>query len=791
MKRINQPENLSRRTLMKLMALASPVFLGPVSLLAEPVANPPQENTAKGWQIGRPRLFYNTAALKRIRQMLSSDPATDAFLKNHGEELLKADFFPESVAEIGGGQQANYHVPGSQIADMGLTLGLLYQLTGEKRYADKLRSALLYYAGYVRWAGPGLAQRVPPWHSVLETSEFSFGYSTAYDSLWEFLTEEDRKAVAETMVRMAVEPILNDWILPGKRIHSLDSMGHNWWGVCITGAGLCALALLGDDSRAQDWINAVDAGYAQWFAYQGNVTENRMPTFERSGPSYEGVNYTNYGVSQYLHYRLAWQNTFPDRKAPHIESLSHIATYFLQTLYPTESGFLTVNFDDAPPSVDLTETLLLLAACGFASPDAARCLAHVHTHPQGTLLSLLRQSSSPQHIGQGDAPDSCVYAHMGWATMRSSWENDATFLAMKSGYTWNHAHADAGTFVLFKNGKPLIIDSGTCKYARPEYTTYYRTSRAHNVILFNGQGQPEEDIGLGCKFPGHLHSLIDGLGLKYVCADATGPMARWFTRNYRHWLWSGDLILIADDVRAHTEGQLDWLLHYAGNYVTDTTGGVRLSNDAATALVRLLYPPSQVHEDFGLADHDPDKKVPYLVFRPQAQSRLQQVIAAIDLNPAAPAKCEVVEDATYVGVRIQTADAMEEFYINRRAIATPGTMVIRIGEWTTDSYLLHLRRASNSGGKIERYFVSDGSYLRRGNQSLLESLSKLTVCWSPGDPLEVLSNDTSFSIQVAAERLPGSVRWNGQSIKAEYDSGNSLVRLRRRSTENPVGYKEL
>jgi hypothetical protein len=134
---------------------------------------------------------------------------------------------------------------------------------------------------------------------------------------------------------------------------------------------------------------------------------------------------------------------------------------------------------------------------------------------------------------------------------------------------------------------------------------------------------------------------------------------------------------------------------------------------------------------------------------------------------------------------------VEEFYINRRAIATPGTMVIRIGEWTTDSYLLHLRRASNSGGKIERYFVSDGSYLRRGNQSLLESLSKLTVCWSPGDPLEVLSNDTSFSIQVAAERLPGSVRWNGQSIKAEYDSGNSLVRLRRRSTENPVGYKEL
>jgi len=30
------------------------------------------------------------------------------------------------------------------------------------------------------------------------------------------------------------------------------------------------------------------------------------------------------------------------------------------------------------------------------------------------------------------------------------------------------------------------------------------------------KGQPQEDIGLGCKFPGHLHSLIDGHGLKYV-----------------------------------------------------------------------------------------------------------------------------------------------------------------------------------------------------------------------------------------------------------------------------------
>lgn len=725
---------MSRRTLVKLMALASSsMFASPLFAGAEQERSPVHGPTP-GTESVRPRLFYNSASLKHIQRMLDADPAARAALQAKGDELLRAEFVPESVAEIGGGQQANYVTPARQIADMGLTLGLLFHLTGNRKYAERLRDALLYYGGYMRWWGPGLAQRIPPWHSVLETALFGLGYSAGYDALRNDLTDDDRKAIAGIMVRLAVEPILNDWILPGKRIHSLDSMGHNWWGVCVSGAGLCGLSLLGDEPRAQSWIDAVDAGYVEWFNYRGNVLQNRMRTFETSGPSYEGVNYTNYGVSQYLNYRFAWKNTFPGKKAARIEPLEHIATYFLQTLYPTSSGFLTVNFEDAPPAVDVTETLLLLAACGFSNPDVARYLKLVHSAPQGTLLTILRQF--PQPLAHGNAPTSCIYPHMGWATMRSSWEDDATFLAMKSGYTWNHAHADAGSFILFKQGKPLIIDSGTCKYSRPEYSSYYRSSRAHNVILFDGQGQPHEDIGLGCKFPGQMHSLIDGLGLRYVYADATGPMARWFVRNYRHWIWSGDLILIVDDVRAHTAGQMDWLLHYEGECTTGLGGGLRLKNGPAEAVVKMLYPANTISTEMGLADHDPNKKIPYLVFHPDGPKLLQQFITAICLNPASMPEFDVQDDPNFLHVTIRAQDAVEELYLSRRAISTPGTMCISAGEFTTDAYLLHVRRAT-AGAPPERYFVADGSYLRRGDQSLFESLSKKNVCWSAGEPVEV------------------------------------------------------
>ena len=770
-----QTENLSRRTLVKLIALASPALLGSPLAAADGQKSPGAVSKTQTVS-GRPRLFYNAPSLERIQHMLAADATANTALRQRGDELLKAEFFPESVAEVGGGQQANYSTPANQVADMGLTLGLLFHLTGDKRYAKKLHNALLYYGGYSRWWGPELASRVPPWHSVLETALFGFGYAAGYDGLHEYLSEDDRKTIANIMVRLAVEPILNDWILPGKRIHSLDSMGHNWWGVCVSGAGLCGLALLRDDPRAQSWIDAVDAGYTEWFNYPGNVLQNRMRTFESTGPSYEGVNYTNYAVSQYLHYRFAWQNTFPERKAPRVESLEHIATYFLQTLYPTSTGFLTVNFEDAPPAVDLTETLLLLAACGFSNPDAGRYLELVRSAPKGTLLTILQQF--PRPTSKGNAPTSCIYPHMGWAMMRSSWENDAIFLAMKSGYTWNHAHADAGSFILYKQGKPLIIDSGTCKYSRPEYRTYYRLSRAHNVILFNGQGQPEEDIGLGCKFRGQMHCLVDGHGLKYVYADATGPMSRWFKRNYRHWIWSDDLILIVDDVLAHEAGQMDWLLHYEGSYSAESNG-VRIKNGNAEAVVKIVYPETKFHEQTGLADHDPDRKIPYLAFAPEGQSQSRQFITAICLNTDAIPKFEVVKERDYLGVRVEKSGALEEIYLSLRAIGTPGTQDIQIGDWTTDSYLLHLRRPA-AGAPFERYFVGCGSYLRNGSRSLIESLSKVTACWAPGDPLEVFTDDSSNRIQIAAERQPRNLLWNGQPVTGRYDPDLKLISLNHR-----------
>jgi hypothetical protein len=206
-------------------------------------------------------------------------------------------------------------------------------------------------------------------------------------------------------------------------------------------------------------------------------------------------------------------------------------------------------------------------------------------------------------------------------------------------------------------------------------------------------------------------------------------------------------------------------------------GGVRLKKGEAEAVVKMLYPAVQVREDMGLADNDPKTNRPYLVFSPEAPAQSCQFIAAICLNPNAMPKFEVLQQKDYIGVRMRTPDAVEECYLNLRAIETPGTVSIQVEDWVTDAYLLHFKHAISGDQSVQRFFVGNGSYVRHKGRSIIESLSKLTACWSPGDSLEIFSNGASSSIQVAAKHSPASVQWNGRRAVAKYDEQTKLVSL--------------
>jgi hypothetical protein len=96
------------------------------------------------------------------------------------------------------------------------------------------------------------------------------------------------------------------------------------------------------------------------------------------------------------------------------------------------------------------------------------------------------------HGAEGQAPDHTSHAwpSAGYYVMRDKWDEAGQYLCF-DGAAWgaSHQHEDKLTFVLYSHGRLLIGDPNIYSYARTELTHYFRSSRAHNVVLVDGRGQ--------------------------------------------------------------------------------------------------------------------------------------------------------------------------------------------------------------------------------------------------------------------------------------------------------------
>ena len=626
-------------------------------------------------------------------------------------------------------------------------LCLAFRVTGDRAFSQRLRDRLLGEVRKPTWTDPMMLKRDPPWQAGLEVARRCRAVAVGFDSIHDALTPAERKEIAAGLVNLGMLPTLKDWLLPGTRIHALDSMGHNWWSACVFSAGLAALAVLDEEPRAADWLRRIAAGSVAWFNYPGSVLENKPATFDAAGGFYESVNYASFAVSEYLAFRLAWQNTLAAPALPDIPSLEHIGDFFLNAAYPNRRGVMSVNFGDGALDANGSRPLTLLWGCGIRKPSHLWYLAQVKDsgyreglRPDSALGLLYGPTAAERAAAPAgpDRPTAALYRDMGWAMVRSSWAKDATLLAVKSGTTWNHAHADNGSFMLFHGGEYLLIDSGNCSYGRPEYDGYYRQSAAHNVVLCNGEGEHPGQTYYGAKFPGTLDHLLQEGDLTYLLADATGPNARQFLRKYRHVLWVDDVILIVDDLQTYDFGQLEWLLHVGGEATREGLD-LRVTKGSAEVRVRPLFPepfpdaglptdyPERMRceERSGLADHDPDTAVPYYAFVPAEPERRTKFITAIvlvnDANRDHLPQLERLRGNDWIGVRVRQAARTTDVYLNLRA---DGRIMHRNSHaafegWETDALLTVVDQAA-----APRFLLAHGSYLRRDGQSYFESLKK-------------------------------------------------------------------
>lgn len=682
-------------------------------------------------------------------------------------------------------------------------LSLAYLMTGEKKYSDKIKEILFDITKAKTWGSAEMLARKPVWTADLGLAHKAYLAAIAYDAIYNDLTESERATLARELKRLAVDPCLGDWVLEPTRIHSLNSMGHNWWTSCACMGGILALSIQNEEpAAAKDAAELLEA-LPEWFSFAGDVLQQKPKTFDDAGGMYESLNYANFGIQEALQFLVAWKNVYPSGKLPEIPELAKIPDYFMHVCYPRTGILYNLNFGDSHPNIAAESSLMLLYDLGIRNDNMLWYIDQVETgqHRDGYFLNrpmgFLYTPDLHDAPAHPDMGTSQLFADFGWATMRDSWNKDATMLAVKSGHTWNHSHADANSFILFHKGEPIIKDAGHCNYSKPEYRNYFFHSPAHNVVLFNGKGQPRQHQYYGSPLRGHLHHLMDADSVKYILANGTGPYSDSFSRNFRHFLWIDNVIYVIDDLRTHEPGEFEWLWH-PGSEAKKRGTDLNITNGKSSVVVRPLYPRMLAKSDF-VHDYSDDLyweiiETPsedlkgtdsYYSFHLPGKTDRVKGLTAIILKDNPDDKdlpeMERREGKDWIGLRVRNNGKITDLYINQLA---DGRLMhsnswIEADGWDTDAYMFAVTYDEGSDPAHTRdFFICYGSALRRGGDSYFSSLSKLFVIGKDDNGQMELHIEGQPKVRASfkSPTKPSAVEVNGRNLPFTFDGSSVKVK---------------
>lgn len=734
-------------------------------------------------KVKHPSLLYTPERISQVKQRMQHEPqlatawedikqTADKELK--GKSLNKADY-----------------------------VSLAYLMTGDKRYSDKLKEILLDVIKSKTWGSSEMLARRPAWHADLGVAHKSYLSAIAYDAVYNDLSTTEKKKIAEGLYRLGVEPSLGDWLLEPTRIHSLNSMGHNWWTSCVCMGGILALSLQNELEDAKEGAQAVYDYLPEWFLFAGDVLQQKAKTFDEAGGMYESLNYANFGIQEALQFWVAWKNMHPSASLPDVPQLKDLSSFFAYVSYPRTGILYNINFGDSHKNVAAESSLMLLYALGIQDKNMLWYISQVESgqHRDGYFLNRpMGFLYTPSLKSAPEVPDlkqSQLFADFGWATMRNSWKKDATMLAVKSGHTWNHSHADANSFILFHKGVDIIKDAGNCWYPNPAYRNYFFQSQAHNVVLFNGQGQSREQQYHGSTLRGYLHHLLDGGNVKYVLANGTGPVSDHFSRNFRHFLWMDNVVYIIDDLKTHESGEFEWLWHPGGEW-KKRGADVTITSGESSVVVRPLYPRLLALSDFvhdypddlyweEITAPTEDLKATETYYSLHLPGKFNQIkgLTAVILKDSITQKdlpvMERREGKDWIGLRIVYKGKVTDLYINQLA---DGRLMhsnswIEADGWTTDAYMFAVTYAEGTDpAETKDIFMAYGSALRRNDVSYFASMSKLFFIRKDTEKgLDLWINGQPFvNATFRVEKRPIHLSVNDKNMIVNYQKGNVKVK---------------
>lgn len=440
---------------------------------------------ARAAQLPHPRIFATAADFDALKVRAK----TDGLIKAGIDRALVAadDWIGKPVA--------TYGLKGYELLDVArlavrrlLLESFAYRMTGARKYADDATRELKAVCAFPNWN---------PRHTI-DTGEMALAVAVAYDWMFDTLSPDERETIAQALLRMGLdcEPPFAGW----------TRLQNNWVQVVAAGKTAAAIAIADRAPRS----------CAEHLAAIVECLPEAETVCAPDGVYPEGPGYWNYGTSFNVICIDMMRKAFDhDFNLSLVTGLQETGFYPALMTGPSGDWF---NYSDShgtrgsSPAVWWFSRLGHLDAvtdgeveafrkiCDGTTKELPRALPFILFWVGEDRVKARGQLPIPNvWVGQGEVPIGVVSAD------RSN--RIEPYLAIKGGSpSYNHGHADAGSFVLDMQGLRWAYDLGAENYREVEkaigpsglwspepdskrWTVFRIGTQGHNTLMIGGKGQ--------------------------------------------------------------------------------------------------------------------------------------------------------------------------------------------------------------------------------------------------------------------------------------------------------------
>ncbi|MGQ1784144.1 heparinase II/III domain-containing protein [Saccharicrinis sp. GN24d3] len=386
--------------------------------------------------------------------------------------------------------------------------GIIWQLTGEERYAEFTKNMLLEYAEmYPTLGDHPIKKSYAPgrifWQQ-LNDAVWMVYTSQAFDCIKSYLSAEDKKKIEEDLLVPYANFLSVESAFVFNRIHN-----HAVWACAAVGMAGYAMnndefvkrALFGVDT--EEHKDKPKGFYAQvdlLFSPDGYYTE---------GPYYQ-----RYALLPYMLFAQAIDNNNPDYKIfEYREQILKKAV--LATLQMTNTDGKFFPFNDALKYMNYKAPELINAVdiVYQAFPESKELLSIAQE--QGKVVISQAGLQVARDIAKGEAKpfkwlsmelrDGAEGKQGAVGILRGNPHKDAICVTMKyASQGMGHGHFDRLGMMMYENGNEILSDYGAARYVNVEYknggrylpenTTWAKQTVAHNTVVMDKKTQFNNEI---------------------------------------------------------------------------------------------------------------------------------------------------------------------------------------------------------------------------------------------------------------------------------------------------------